>query len=123
MPEVLSYASPNPQINTDDPFQLKAIAITHDILGALGIFPPIIGLIASDDPSMKLPLVLMLVGSLAIGASGICIHTRRLRVFSIIVAALLCLMFPIGTILGISTLRVLSRESVAAIYRASRGNL
>src|SRR5437867_39201 len=122
MPEILPYASPVTQPSADNLFNLKALAISHDILGVLGVYLVIAGLVVGDDPSVKLPLALMLVGSVAVLASGICIQTRRLRIFSLIVAALLCLMFPVGTILGICTLRVLSRPTADLLYRTSQAN-
>ncbi|HEV8293124.1 MAG TPA: hypothetical protein VGP94_14410, partial [Tepidisphaeraceae bacterium] len=68
------------------------------------------------------PLLLMFAFGLAIAASGFFIHTRRSRIFSMIIAAILCLMFPIGTILGLFTLPVLARGSVGTLYRARRQN-
>ena len=41
---------------------------------------------------------------------------RRHKVFSMITAGLNCLSIPLGTILGIFTFVVLSRQSVEAIY-------
>jgi len=121
MPDVLSYAGPTrPKPNSNDSYDLKVIAIFTDILGVAGLFGPILGLTLSDDPSMRLPLILMLIGTLSVAASGLFIHCRRLRIFSLIIAALLCLMFPLGTILGISTLRILSRDTVIALYRQPR---
>src|SRR4051812_632762 len=121
MPVILSYANPSaPKPTSNDLFDLKVIAISHDLLGILCFFPAMVGLIVSDDPSINLPLILMLIGGLALVASGLCIHRRRLRVFSLIVAALLCLMFPMGTIPGVATLRVLSRSTVIAHYRQSQ---
>jgi hypothetical protein len=43
---------------------------------------------------------------------------RRGRVFCIVVACLECLMFPLGTILGVFTLIVLMRPTVIAIFDA-----
>ncbi len=53
-------------------------------------------------------------------ASGICIHFRRQRMFSMIVAGFNCINFPFGTALGICTLIVLVRSSISAIYQGER---
>jgi len=45
---------------------------------------------------------------------------RRKKTFSIVVAALNCLSLPLGTILGVFTIVVLSRPSVEAIYQKNR---
>src|SRR4051794_33723227 len=119
MPEVLSYASPNPQSNRDDLLYLKTLAITHYVLGALGAFGAIMALIATfTETESRGPIIVMLVYCLAMIFSGYCLTTRRFRHFSIILLVPLWLMFPIGTILGIYTLRILGRPSIIALYHA-----
>jgi len=56
--------------------------------------------------------------ALAISAawSGRLISHRHHHTFSVVVAALLCLFMPFGTVLGVFTLIVLSRPSVKALY-------
>jgi hypothetical protein len=41
---------------------------------------------------------------------------RRYRMFSMLIAGLNCLQVPLGTVLGVFTLLVLSRESVQELY-------
>lgn len=48
--------------------------------------------------------------------SGRCLGRRVNRTFSIVVAGLNCLFFPFGTILGVFTIIVLTRDSVAQLY-------
>lgn len=56
--------------------------------------------------------------------SGLFLRQRRHRVFSLVVAGLNCLHIPFGTILGIFTIMVLSRNSVREVYeRDGRGGL
>ena len=43
-------------------------------------------------------------------------HARKHRTFSLVVAGLDCLQLPWGTVLGVFTIVVLSRESVRAAY-------
>ena len=50
--------------------------------------------------------------------SGRCLAKRRKRMFSFVVAAVLCAFFPFGTVLGIFTIIVLSRDSVQRLYEA-----
>ena len=54
-------------------------------------------------------------------ASGVLLLRRKYRVFSIVVAALDCLAVPLGTALGVFSIIVLARESVAAIYQPPDG--
>jgi hypothetical protein len=50
--------------------------------------------------------------------SGIFLRTRENRTFSFVVAAINCLHMPLGTILGVFTIIVLSRQSVRELYEA-----
>ncbi len=52
--------------------------------------------------------------------SGIFLHQRRHRVFSLVVGGLNCLQIPFGTILGVFTIVVLSRNSVRAAYERNK---
>ncbi len=53
--------------------------------------------------------------------SAWCLSRRRHRTFSLVVAVVNCLMVPFGTLLGVFTLVVLSRPSVAALYQGEPG--
>lgn len=57
-------------------------------------------------------------GSLKLYA-GLCIHRRRRRALCLVIAALSCLGFPYGTILGVATFAVLQKESVIRAFAAS----
>ena len=59
-------------------------------------------------------LVLAAVGNVL---SGLFLQARKHRVFSIVIAALDCLQIPFGTVLGVFTIVVLVRESVAELYQ------
>ncbi|HEX7898713.1 MAG TPA: hypothetical protein VF950_13195 [Planctomycetota bacterium] len=48
--------------------------------------------------------------------TGRCLARRRRRTFCVIVACVCCVLPPIGTILGVFTLVVLSRPSVKALF-------
>lgn len=56
------------------------------------------------------------VASIANLFSGLFLRARRHRVFSMAVAGFNCLHLPLGTLLGVFTLIVLARGSVAAMY-------
>jgi hypothetical protein len=53
--------------------------------------------------------------------SGFCLRARRCRTFSLVVAGVNCLHLPLGTVLGVFTIIVLSRESVREAYDARQG--
>ncbi len=55
--------------------------------------------------------------------SGRFIHRRVNRTFSIIIAGLNCLYMPFGTLLGIFTLIVLTKDSVLQLYAQSKARL
>lgn len=52
--------------------------------------------------------------------SGIYLRKRKHRTFSLVVAGMNCLGFPLGTILGVFTIIVLDRQSVKELYEAHR---
>ncbi len=54
--------------------------------------------------------------------SGRYLAKRRKRMFSFVMAAILCMFFPFGTALGVFTIIVLSRESVQRLYETAAGN-
>lgn len=64
-------------------------------------------------------LVFFLIGqatSIAIVASGRYLKRRKNYTFSFVIACVACMFIPIGTILGVFTIIVLSRESVKGLY-------
>ena len=52
--------------------------------------------------------------------SAIYLRQRRNRVFSMVVAGFNCLYMPLGTVLGVFTFIVLSRDSVMALYESKK---
>ena len=60
-------------------------------------------------------IVLVVACSLNV-LSGLFLWQRRHRVFSLVVAGLDCLQIPFGTVLGVFTIVVLSRDSVQELY-------
>jgi hypothetical protein len=67
-------------------------------------------------------LVVILTGGVVNLLSGLFIRKRRHRMFSIIIGGLNCLQVPIGTLLGVFTILILSRDSVRKIYEVSGGS-
>jgi hypothetical protein len=130
-----------PPKKSPDEQHLEALSICHYILGGLHLLSgcvgvPIIALGNSglltrfkdspSDPGEFLGpfLVLVGVGVILISwgqgilqiISGRKLALRHGRTFSIVVAAISCVNMPLGTVLGIFTLVVLSRPSVQALY-------
>jgi hypothetical protein len=67
--------------------------------------------------------VFVLLGWLLAGftiASGFFIRRRRRRMWSVVIAAINCAIFPFGTVLGVFTLMVLLRDSVRVAYEESK---
>jgi glucan phosphoethanolaminetransferase (alkaline phosphatase superfamily) len=52
--------------------------------------------------------------------AAICLRKTERRVFCIVISALFCLSFPLGTALGIYALTVLTRPSVRALFESSQ---
>ncbi len=130
-----------------DEEHLRLLAIFHYVVAVLGAlfacFPLIhvaIGLMlfhhrgfpnqaGQDVPPQWFGLVFVVVGgffvllgwtaAICTFISGRYLARRRKRLFSFVMAAILCMFMPFGTILGIFTLIVLSRESVQQLYRSA----
>jgi hypothetical protein len=64
---------------------------------------------------------MIILGGVGNVMSGLFIRGHKARVFSLVVAGINCLFFPIGTILGVFTLIVLLRPSVVELYAADAG--
>jgi hypothetical protein len=62
--------------------------------------------------------VMFAAGAVVNVLSGLFMQRRTHRTFSLVVAGLDCLQMPFGTILGVFTIVVLTRDSVRASYEA-----
>ena len=106
---------------------MACIPIIHVVLGILMISGKLSGSPRPPPPELGWFFVgfglLFIVLGWAIGIlviySGRCISTRRHWMFSVVIAALMCLNAPLGTILGVFTLVVLLRDSVKRLYGVS----
>ena len=133
-----------------DAEHLKLLSIFHFILAALGLFG--IAFLAfhfafmraifmnpemwkneksGPPPEIFIKLIMwgyvfgavvILTGGAVNLLSGLFIRKRRHRMFSIIIGGLNCLQVPFGTLLGVFTILVLSRDSVRKIYEVSGGS-
>jgi hypothetical protein len=132
---------------TQDEEHLKLLALFHYIVAGLGAllacFPLIhvaIGVMMILNPSVMnggqqstpppaafgylfagMGALFVLVGwaaAVCTFISGRHLARRRCRVFSLVVAAILCMFVPFGTVLGVFTIIVLCRESVKRLYEA-----
>jgi hypothetical protein len=65
--------------------------------------------------------VLLLIGLALNVLSGVFLWQKRNRIFSLVIGGLNCLQIPFGTVLGIFTILVLSRDSVRQLYSQDAG--
>lgn len=128
----------------EDIDHLNLLSVFHYVVGALGFlfacFPLIhvtIGWMMIHHPDTMwgnhgahppafAGYLFMVMGSLFVLAgwvmaaltvvSGRMISRRTHRLFSVVIAAILCAFVPFGTILGVFTIIVLSRDSVRHLY-------
>ena len=129
---------------TTDEEHLRMLSIFHYVLGALGCvfacFPLIhmvLGLVLVFAPDklgthsgsppppflgwlfLGVGLTFFLVGqsiSICILVSGRCLAKRSKYMFSFVVGCIECMFMPLGTVLGVFTVVVLSKGSVKALY-------
>jgi hypothetical protein len=128
-----------------DTEQLSLLAIFHYVVGGLAalfsFFPLLytsVGVIfifaarhGTAKPGEELPpeflgwifavigLVLFVIGiaiAIFILVAGRCLSRRKRYSFALVMACIECLFVPFGTILGVFTIVVLSRESVKALF-------
>lgn len=141
------YPPPPPflaQQQKTDRDQIRLLAIFHFITGGLAIFAIgflilhylimsrvfVSGMHGPHGPQMppevfKLMTGFYWIGGLLFAAGGIAnilsgffLLQRKYRTFSFVIAGLNCLQVPLGTLLGVFTILVLSRESVRASYES-----
>ncbi len=132
----------NGMTDSDDRQHLQLLAIFHYVIGGLsllgGCFPfvhlgiGIVFLTGAFDNSETEPVpdfvgvifiaaaAILIVAMWTWGAAmiyvGRCLTRRRRRTYCMVIAALQCLMIPVGTVLGVFTLVVLMRPSVQAMF-------
>ncbi|MGJ3243101.1 MAG: hypothetical protein ACFE0O_09130 [Opitutales bacterium] len=132
---------------SDDERHLDMLATAHFWVGGLGVlfglFPLIhlfIGLAilsgimpneGGDPPPDWFGLIFLAAGLFSflfaqalawcVIYSGRFLRERRRYTFSFVIACISCLSVPVGTVLGVLTIVVLSRESVKALYQG-QGN-
>lgn len=130
-----------------DEEHLKLLALFHYIVGGIGAFFACFPLIhvgigvamlfdskllaggnGSPPPAFAGIFFILLGGFLVLlgWAMAICtlisgrfLAKRKHRTFSFVIAAILCAFMPFGTVLGVFTIIVLSRDSVKALYATS----
>lgn len=133
---------------TKDEEHLKALSICHYVFGALGCFfalLPLIYLVLGlvvifypekmiDNHGETVPVflgwifivigvLLFFIGeglAISIILSGKFLASRKRYVFSFVLGCISCIFFPFGTVLGIFTIVVLSRESVKQLYEKTQ---
>jgi len=106
--------------------------LIHVAMGLMFMFLPATVAPAKEPnnlPPQLFGLLFVVMGGLmaAIGwAAAICtffsgryLAKRRKRMFSFVMAAIMCMFMPFGTVLGIFTIIVLSRESVQRLYESN----
>jgi hypothetical protein len=107
---------------------IACIFIFHIVLGAMMLISPrTVGAPSDPREAAFLGAMMLAIGTggvlagWALGAatiySGRCIARRRFWMFSLIIAGLMCMQFPIGTALGVFTFVTLLRASVKETYR------
>ncbi len=117
MSNPVQYAHHNPP-SAEDGANLRLLAICQIAFGGLGLLiGALVALAVADQPEFQHLVLVLLIADLFCVLSGICMFLARFRIFSIAVASLTCVVFPVGTIMGIWALIVLSRDGVKDLYR------
>jgi hypothetical protein len=101
--------------------------LIHLSIGLVFLLNPPAGPESGAFPSQMFGLMFALIGgALVLGgwtvaalifAAGRSIKARKRHTFSIVVAAISCAFFPLGTVLGVLSILVLSRPAVKAMFQ------
>ncbi|HLL89875.1 MAG TPA: hypothetical protein VK324_11275 [Tepidisphaeraceae bacterium] len=139
-PSHVPYATP--AVASEDDTYLNILAIGHYVIGSLVALFSSFGLIhfglgltmvlgrgplpSGAGETMLVGWMFLLIGGLVVLSgwtvgglaiySGRCIARRWRRTFSLVVAGVLCLFVPLGTVLGVFTIIVLVRDPVRRQY-------
>jgi drug/metabolite transporter (DMT)-like permease len=112
-----------------DDQQLKRLSNLHMGLGVLMFvsFPLLFALSLAVLPAGEWGapvwlggLLLLVLVAVALMASSRALEVRSQRRFSLVCGAVALLLFPIGTVVGVYTLRVLTRPDIVAAYTQGR---
>ena len=130
-----------------DDEQLKLLSIFHYIVGGAGVLFALMPLVhmgfgymflfapehfhnSGESPPQFFGWMFFLMGAvffligqsmaLAIIISGRFIARRKHYLYSFIIGCIECAFFPFGTVLGVFTIIVLSRDSVKEIYKSGK---
>jgi hypothetical protein len=120
MDNQVSYLRAAPPTN-DDRGSLKLLARFYCLFGGLIVIGGIgIGITNLNDlKAVGGAIVCFAIGSMLLSL-GLSMSYHRYRIFSLVIASMTSLGFPIGTVLGIWTIVVLLRPGVKQIYRDHR---
>jgi hypothetical protein len=101
--------------------------LIHFSLGLMLLLNPPTGPEAGAFPSQIFGMMFALIGgALVLGgwtvaslifAAGRAIKARKRHTFCVVVAAINCAFFPLGTVLGVLSILVLSRPTVKAMFK------
>ncbi len=134
-----------PVRNTEDQEHLKLLAIGHYVVGGIAVFFACLPLLhltiglaflfggfeqfgaeGAEEVPTFIGVLFAIIGGIfflfgqacawCLIYSGRQIAQRKKHTFSFIIACVSCMFFPFGTILGVFTIIVLSRDSVKMLY-------
>ena len=118
MTNPVQYAHNNPP-SAEDAANLRLLAVCQIAFGGLGLLiGALVAMSMTGDPEFQRLVLVLLSADLFCVLSGICMFLVRFRIFSMVVAAITCVVFPVGTIMGIWALIVLCRDGVKELYKA-----
>ncbi len=141
---------PPPLTQSKDVEHLRLLGLFHYIVAGIGalaacipIFHVVFGIMMITNPEMMsggqdvpppawfgylfagVGILFVLFGwaaAICTFLSGRYLARRRRRMFSLIVAGVLCMFAPFGTVLGVFTIVVLSKDSVQRLYKQTESN-
>lgn len=121
----LDYQNPRRHIinpTDDNRGTLTILANFYSIIGALELTGIALFCIVNFRQPIAHKLAFLIPIPLPILLSGLFMRARRFRLFSVIIAAIACLLFPLRTLLGAWTIIVLAKPGSRTLYRMRQTN-
>ncbi len=116
-PAPIAYAPPDAEVRPAHLHYLRVLAYCYWVFAAMTTLGGVMVCIAVPQTDARLAGAGMITFGVMSAVAGAFLYTPRYPWFSLCVGAAALFVFPLGTLLGIATIGLLSRRNVAHAFR------